>query len=256
MDFASFLGCLISAAIATVVGVAVYLASYRILSRKADGDLKDASGSLFRVIGMLVSLMLSLAFADVVAEMAATRGAIEREVVALTGAYEDLRRFSGDDTAEIRVLLVDYARAVIEDDWPALADDRLGEKAGALLREISDRVFELESSTPVQEQLWSRLLARIDAVADHRLVRLDNARAKPPGFLYVVVLGFLITMVCFGAYRPQPPLVTLLALFSAFFGLVFYLVLTLADPFQGTIGVEPDRFEDVVEVMERREGET
>lgn len=57
-------------------------------------------------------------------------------------------------------------------------------------------------------------------------------------------------MACFGAYRPQPPLVVLVFLYTVFVGLVLYLVLALSDPFQGYIGIVPTPFEYLVETLQ------
>lgn len=52
-----------------------------------------------------------------------------------------------------------------------------------------------------------------------------------------------------GAYEPQVPLVVLILHYTVFVGLVFYLVLTLSDPFQSNIGIALTSFEYLVEVM-------
>ena len=87
-------------------------------------------------------------------------------------------------------------------------------------------------------------------VSDHRFVRLDAALAKPPVYVNVIIFGFLVTMACFGAYRPQGPLVVLVSLYTVFVGLVLFLIVKLCDPFQGEIGVAPTAFEYLVETLQ------
>ena len=96
----------------------------------------------------------------------------------------------------------------------------------------------------------SHILADIDTLSDYRVVRLDSALVKPPVFVYVIIFGFLVTMACFGAYRPQAPLVVLAFLYTVFVGLVLYLVLAMSDPFQGSFGVAPAPFEHLVETLQ------
>jgi ABC-type tungstate transport system substrate-binding protein len=79
---------------------------------------------------------------------------------------------------------------------------------------------------------------------------LDSSLAKPPIYVPVIIFGFLVTMACFGVYRPQAPLVVLVSLYTVFVGLVLYLVLALSDPFQGDIGVAPTSFEYLVETLQ------
>ena len=247
-------GGLVAVLLSTGLGLAVYGVSYKFISRYPGSDLKDPTGNLFRVVGMLVSLMLSLAFAEVIAELRAIETAIEREAVAISDTFHSLQRFDADGTREARALVIEYLQAVIDDDWPALADDRLGARAEALSRSLADSVLALKPANAVQEALWSRLLSDLDAASDYRFVRLDNALAQPPVYTYVVVFGFLITMACFGAYRPQVPLVALVSLYTVFVGLVLYLIVALSDPFQGDTGVAPATFEHLVEMLQAEPG--
>ena len=245
----TLVGSLLFMLLATVAGLLVYAISYRLIKKYQTDDLKDPTGSLFRVVGTLVSLMLSLAFAEVIVDLRKIENAIEREGVAIVDTFNDLYRYDAEATREIRSLLIDYTRAVINDDWPALANDKLGDRAGTLKRQLEASVWELQPTTPIQEKLWSQILADIDALSDHRLVRLDNALAEPPVYLYVIIFGLLITMACFGAYRPQGPLIVLVSLYTVFVGLVLYLILTLSDPYQG-IGVDPTTFEFMIQKMQ------
>ena len=248
----TLVGSIMSILIATVSGLPVYLLAYRLIDKYKTSDLKDPTSGLFRVVGTLVSLMLSLAFAEVIVDLRNIENAIEREAVAIADTFNDLYRFDVEATRESRSLLLEYTQAVIDDDWPALADDRLGERAGKLKKQLEESVWKLQPETPMQEKLWSQVLSDIDAISDHRLVRLENALAEPPLYLYVIVFGLLVTMACFGAYQPQGPLVVLVSLYTVFVGLVLYLVLALSDPFQGGIGVDPATFELLVEVMQAR----
>lgn len=81
------------------------------------------------------------------------------------------------------------------------------------------------------------------------MIRLDNALAEPPVYIYVVFFGYFLAMACFGIYRPRIPLVALVSLYTLFIGLVLYLILALSDPFQGGTGVEPTTFEHLVTKM-------
>ena len=93
-------------------------------------------------------------------------------------------------------------------------------------------------------------MADIDALSDHRIIRLNAALSKPPVYVYVIIFGFLVTMACFGVYRPQSPLIVLVTLYTIFVGFVLYLVLDLSDPFRGGFGVAPTPFEYFIETLQ------
>ena len=249
LSLPDIVGAAVAMVIAAVLGLAVYLIAYKLISKYQSDELKDPTGGLFRVVGMLVSLMLSLAFADVMLQMRAIENAIEREAVAISDTFNDLLMFDTQSTEEARRVLIEYTESVIKHEWPTLANDRLSQRTGALGRELNALVMDLKPANTVQERLWSRLLADVDAFSDHRLIRLDSTLAEPPVFVYVVMTGFLVTMACFGAYRPQGPLVALVSLYTVFIGFVLYLVLALSDPFQGAFSVDPALFETLVQKM-------
>ena len=250
LSLPDLVGIAVAMAITTAIGLLVYLVSYKLISKYQSNDLKDPTSSLFRLVGVLISLMLSLAFADVILQMRAIQNAMGREAVAIADTYNDLKSFDPEVTRETRALLIRYTQSVIDHDWPALADDRLSDQTRVLKRELADRVMKLEPATPKQEMLWSLIVADMDAISDHRLTRLDNALAEPPIFTYVVMFGFLVTMACFGAYRPQGPLVAMASLYTAFIGFVLYLVLALSDPYQGGFSVHTTTFERLVERLQ------
>ena len=108
----------------------------------------------------------------------------------------------------------------------------------------------LEPVSSNQKKLWSFIATDLDALSDHRFIRLDAALAKPSVYIYVIIFGFLVTMACFGVYRPQGPLVVLVSLYTVFVGLVLFLIVKLSDPFQGDIGVTPATFEYLVETLQ------
>lgn len=201
LSLSDLVGVIVTMGLATAAGIAVYLVSYKLISKYQSSELKDPTGNLFRVVGVLVSLMLSLAFADVVFDLRAIENAIAREAVAISDTFYDLQSYSLEETKEPRAILIEYTQSVIDDDWPALADDRLSPRPAALRRQLSEYVLNLKPTTPLQEILWPRMIAEIDAISDHRLIRLDSALAAPPVFVYIVAIGFLVTMACLGPIR-------------------------------------------------------
>jgi hypothetical protein len=258
LSLPTVLGCFVFMALTSVLGLAVYLASFRLLAKNCRDDevkeTKEATGNLFRVVGWLFSLLLSLTFAEVFRTWVAIDTAIEGEATTIMDTFEDLRRFGLEDTRDIRKLLIDYTRAVIDDDWPALADDELGPRADEMLRQLNDAVFTLEPNDANREALRSRIVSDVDLVSDFRLSRLQQAQEKPPFILVVVLLGYVITMVCFGVYRPCRNVVFLLSLFTLFIGVVIYLILSMSDPFQGSLSVNPAALEYVLERMQGHGG--
>ena len=234
----------------TVLSLVVYFVSYKLIGRYKNVQLKDPINNLFRLVGILVSLMLSLAFSEVIGEWEAIKNAIDREAVAISDTYVNLKYFDYEGTREVRAVLFDYVQAVIDDDWPAMAKDRFGQRTSALRRQFTEKIIELKPANSIQKELRSGIIADIDTMSDYRLIRLNHAMVKPPVYVLVIIFGYLVAMACFGAYQPQFPLIMLISLCTLFIGLVLYLVLAMSDPFYGGVIVHPTAFEYLIGALE------
>lgn len=233
-------------AVTTLAGLGVYFLSFRLLGQSQSKDTRRAANYLFRAIAILVSLFLSLTFADVILELNQIETAVEREAVMLEDIYRDLGRYDSARALRAQELVVEYIEAVIEHDWPALANDRLSRTARDIFLDLENEVLRLVDDTDMESILRSRIVSDVDMVSDLRLSRLEQALAKPPLFLVVVIFGFLTTMVCFGPQEPNRLTVTLLSFYTLLIGLVIYLILAYSDPFQGATGIEPTSLEYVL----------
>jgi cytochrome bd-type quinol oxidase subunit 2 len=242
-------GCFFFMVMAIIAGLATYLGSNHLISKSRTEKIKDAASSLFKLVGLLVSLFLSLTFADVIGNVNMINTAVKTEAGAIADIEDGLQHFSSNEARDIRLHLIAYTQAVIDDDWPALAHDQLAERPRQLLKQMEFALLSLETDTIAQERILPRMLADKDLISDFRLNRLQHAMTQPPFFLVAVLLGYLLAMACFGLHRPDRPLVVLLSLFMAFFGLVIYLILAYSDPFQGVPGVDPLPLESVIETM-------
>ena len=250
LSLPTWFGCAFAMVSTTVLGLVVYVVSYKLIEKSKNVNLKEPINNLFRLVGILVSLMLSLAFGEVIAGWHAVKNAIDREAVAISDTYLNLKYFDSEGTREIRAILIEYTQAVIDDDWPAMAKDQLGQRTSALKRQVTEKVIELKPTNSIQKEIRSHILADIDTMSDYRLIRLNHSMAKPPVYILVIIFGFLVSMACFGAYQPQFPLIALVSLCTLFIGMVLYLILAMSDPFQGATIIDPTPFEYLIEALE------
>jgi hypothetical protein len=250
LSLPKWIGCGFTMVSTTVLGLVVYVVSYKLIEKSKNVNLKEPINNLFRLVGILVSLMLSLSFGEVIAGWHAIKDAIDREAVAISDTYTNLKYFDSEGTRGIRAVLIDCAQAVIDDDWPAMAKDQLGQRTSALKRQFTEKVIELKPTNSIQKEVRSHILADIDTMSDYRLIRLNHSMAKPPVYVLVIIFGFLVSMACFGAYQPNFPLIVLVSLCTLFIGMVLYLILAMSDPFQGRIIIDPTSIANLIEALE------
>jgi hypothetical protein len=250
LDFLTTRPLWLGIAISIVITCAAGLATTRLAHtqfKKADDNIKGATNNLFRVFGVLFSLMMSLAFSGIVNESREAELAVRTETAAIDDTLREFQLYGGPAALQARDTLLEYTRLIVEDDWPALEDDELGEQTGAVYQQLVSETLALEPSGRAQEVLWSRIADDIDAMSDARQARLSAALVEPPVFFYVLLLGFLIIMALFGLFKLKRTLIGLLIIYSSFIGLLIYLILALNDPFQGPLGIDPDSFVSLLE---------
>jgi len=245
----TWIGCGLTMVFTTVLSLLVYIISNKLIGKSKNADLKEPINNLFRLVGIIVSLMLSLAFGEVIAGWHAIKNAIDREAAAISDTYTNLKYLDAKGTKEIRAVLVEYTQAVIDDEWPAMARDQLGQRTSELKRQFTKKTLEFKPTNSVQKEIRAHVLADIDTMSDYRLIRLNHSLAKPPVYILVIIVGFLVSMACFGAYQPNFSLIALVSLCTLFIGMVLYLILAMSDPFQGAVNIEPTPFEYLIEAF-------
>ena len=250
LDLPALLGCLAVMGIAVVLGLSVYGVAQRALFEDRQDELGDATRTIFLAVNLVFGLFLSLSLNDVLDELKAIDYAVEREAIAIADVFNGLGYFEPGGGGSAQEKLIEYTTAIIEDDWPSLARDRLGQRPGALPRELASLAMTLDVDDRARQAAWDRLIADMDVMSDYRLARLDHALTHPPFFLVVVLFGFVVVMTCIGLYRPTRTLIVLVSLYASFIGLVIYLILALSDPFQGIPGVDVAPLEIVLHDMQ------
>jgi hypothetical protein len=245
------IGGLLAAFTAIAIGLLTYGGSYFFVGRYANKESSELAVNMFRIIGGLLALLLSLTFADVRVEIGSVRNSIEAEAALLADIYQDLSVFDSDEAREIEGKLERYIEAIIEDEWEASRKEEVSESVIVIFRSLENSILFLETKTPFQQELRVRLMDDIDAVSASRATRIVQAGRHMPVFLYVAVIGFLWTTALIGVYKPSDKAIIFVSAYCAFFGVVIYFILALGNYFEGIGGVQPDPFIMLSDYMKR-----
>jgi hypothetical protein len=87
LSLPTWIGCAVMTGFTAVVGFVVYLVFYKLISKYQREGMHDPTTNLFRVVGTIVSLMLALAFSEVIDDMRSIRNAVRCETMACFGVY-------------------------------------------------------------------------------------------------------------------------------------------------------------------------
>ena len=155
---------------------------------------------------------------------------------------------SGSDTKGLRVAIRNYVTAVVEDEWPRLADQKRSPEAdgalNALLREVA---LPVQLKDAVIQRTMLDMVLRIRAAHEDRVV-LSNDRTLVTKWAAVMLLA-LITQVAIAIVhleKPQPQLAALLIFTFAAVSLLGLLAVHEA-PFEPPVFIPPGPIIDVLE---------
>jgi hypothetical protein len=236
-------GGTIFAVAAVVTGLGIYGGARLVVGKRAVLENNNLALQLFRVIGTLLGLLLSLTFADVRIETGAIRNSVEVEAGLLGDTFKNLDVFDSAEAEAISAQLVEYIDAVIEKEWPALQRGEIAEDVAELFRDMEIAVLTLETTTTLQEDLRRLMIDDIDAVSDSRLKRLTKTSKSVPVFLYVAFLAFLLSNAMLSVFTPRNNAVVFIGGYCAFIGIMIYFILALSSHFEGIGAVTPDSLE-------------
>jgi len=189
------------------------------------------------------------------------RETVEREAGGLEGMFEVTQQLPQPERERIQELTESYARAVVEEEWPLMEGGAKSEespRAEALIDELQQTVLSLQPATAAEQALSSQGITLVHDIEQEREIRLLHSRQDSHRLLwYVLVAGGLITVVLSFFFGSK--VVWLQGLSVAALTTVVVLLLSatyeLQAPFAGSVRVEPEAFEEVLDDIQRHQRE-
>ena len=214
-------------------------------------------GATYVLYGITLAFSLYLANQEV----SEARGTVEREAGSLEGIFEIAEQLPQPQRDQIQELTESYARVVVEKEWPLMgrgAKSQESSQAEALIDELQKSVVDLEPNTSAEQALYSQGITLVSDIEEEREIRLLHSHQDSHTLLwYVLVAGGVITVLhslFFGS-----KVVWLQGLSVAALTTVVVLLLSatyqLQAPFAGSVRIEPEAFEEVLNDIQRQQRE-
>lgn len=238
-----------------LTGFIPYLLGYRLFGRTADEKARGLARLLFRAVGILLGLILSITFANLRAEYVKIQASVELEAKEITELASDFKRFGSDAAAELRAELLEYVEVVINDEWPRLAKGSHSPKAQKLFLEVEDGILNLNPESQYQQDMKERLLKDIDEISDHRSARIFSGNVSLTWFIVVVLIGFFISCFLLCVHPVRLSTLVFISCYSTFIGIVLYSIVTLNQPYHGLTHVSVKPFRMVYRTLMSESGQ-
>lgn len=244
-----------------VAWVAGCLGGFLVVRRRASPAAlrqhHDIAGIIYAAVS--VSYAVLLGFVAVVAwerhEVAEAHAA--REAAALVDLYRTADALPAGSADAVRVALTEYVRAVLDNEWTALAHGRPAPEAESALAGVWHAYLAVEP-TSAYERVWlAQALDRLGESGEERQLRLLGARRTIPVPLWIVLLVGAVITVAFSCLLAAPSGVlhgVMVVFLASVIGLVLLLVLAFQKPFTGPIRVDPTAFQETLAAFAEWDG--
>lgn len=214
--------------------------------RKFDGVVAP----FFGAVSILFALLTGFLASDIADRNRQAARAVQTEAGELRNVYL-LSVASASDMHSIRAALADYVRAVVHDEWPAMAEDRHAPSASAaydvLLREISDPTITREASASVHTALLNAAVRAGTARSDRLALAID--RTTDVKWVMVLILGVMtqISIAIVHLQRSKAQAAAL-AVFSVAAVIALGIIGLQERPFAGDVRVSPGPLADILKL--------
>ena len=175
----------------------------------------------------------------------------EMEANALRNIYR-LAEGLPHERQQIEALARAYAGAVLDHDWPDMAQDQLPEESHEINENMWKALMSVKATSPSEISATDHALSELSTLTQHRRTRLLQSTYRLPTIFWCMLLvGGTLTILSVSMFGSARPRVHALQVFSITL-LVTLVMLSIADvdrPFQGWVHVNDYAFRRALMTM-------
>ena len=237
-------------AIAVALACAGHVAVRRAYPRIDFRAHNDVGGIVLGVAGGLFAVMLAFIVAIVWQEFDAASQRVAVEVGAATDLWHTSRGLPAPLGPAVRQNLVNYAGAMVSDEWPAMRRGGRSERAENVLTRTFEVVAQFRPADAGASNAQSASLQYLGALHDARHHRLDDNNSGVSAFEWTILLigALVIIGICYlvglNSFRAQ---LIMTGAVAAMIASTFVLIFELDYPFRGDLSIAPAGWQEFVE---------
>jgi hypothetical protein len=214
----------------------------------------DVAGFIYGVIGVVYAVLLGFTAIIVWEQYRKAQEGVELEANALADLYRNAQVFPEDVRRPLEARVRDYARLVVEEEWPAMAAGKWSPHTWEAYNLLWRTYREFKPQDDYQRTWYEQSVGRLNLLGDQRRNRLLSIHSGVPVVIWGVLLGAGAVTIAFSFLfgtrnaRAQGLMTAALALTI---GIVLLSIVALEHPFAGMSRIGPDAFEQVQGIFEQ-----
>ncbi|MFH0999151.1 MAG: DUF4239 domain-containing protein [Pseudomonadota bacterium] len=206
----------------------------------------DVAGFVYAVLGVIYAVLLAFMVYVVYLQFQTAQNRVGIEVTALGDLYRISTNLQEPARSEILMTLKDYARTMIEKDFPEMRRGRFHQDTKLLHDKLWNIFYQYKPKDDLDKIWFEKALSICIIFADAKRARMDSAKQSLPSFMwFVLIAGGFITIVYsyfFGTKNVWAQALMVIFL-AGTVTLNLLLIEALEHPFAGIIQVSPEPFE-------------
>jgi hypothetical protein len=247
---------LLVVAFAVLIGVGGLLVTRKWVARlHVTASHNEAVSYYLSTVAIFYGIMLGLIAVGVWEGFDDARTSVGMEAGALAALYRDVSGYPEPVRSQLQAELREYTRYEINEAWP---NYRRGQLAGGGMQRLwlfQDHLQAFEPRTQGQQALHLEALRAFNDLVERRNKRLDSITSRLPRPLWdFVLLGAVLSFVVswFFQLKSFGMHLWMTAFFAALLGMEIHLLLIMNKPYRGSIGVGPDAFQVIYDMLMRQ----
>ena len=246
-----------------VIGVpAAYAALGVVLGRKLlHGRVRERHNDvlvpIFLNAGVLFAVVLGFMVIAVWESYDAANTTVEMEAASLVSLYRTTYGLPPETGDKLRDMAQDYAKAVIDDEWPTQAATGEGSSTarramGNMFRAFGDGTISSETKTtyPLICEAFMTALTDVTAARNKRIIKANESL---PWAMWLAAIGgafIVISMSCLLYMEVAWPHVWMAAAMAALIGLLLFTCQIMSHSFSGPLAIGAESFEKTLLVFQ------
>jgi hypothetical protein len=212
----------------------------------------DVIGWQLSILGTTYAVILGFMLYTVWTNFGAAELNVENEANAVANLYHLAHRLPKAQAERVEALTRSYGQAVIDQDWPEMAEARVPEASYALNDEMWKVLMSIETASPTEITAEDHALYELSTLSQHRRTRILQSASRLPNVLWcLLIVGGTVTIASSSMFGSANTILHALQVF-VFSLLVVLALVAVADidrPFQGSVHISDLAFHRALQGM-------
>ena len=215
----------------------------------------EVAGFKFAVLGVVYAVLLGFAVIVVWEKFSDAEAAVVQEASGVVSISRLLQGLDSNAASAVRPHLIGYVKAVMAEDWPAMARGTLSPHVSEELDTLYAAILAITPATSREAVTMSALLTELDIVTQGRRTRLVLGLGVMPDVLWwVLFVSAFVTLgfTFFFGTRSIKAQALMTGMLAAVIFMALFVVVEINYPFSGPVSVKPEALRLALESIEDR----